>query len=150
MKQTLNTLHQSHKGISKNLAQTMFVQMASPLHKAHLYRMKLNKSQPKQSQGGALSTCNNAWMAIFRNGIQLFHVSSENSNRLSCLTLITFIERVNTRGLSGRRRVSSNTTRFQYNNYNIYITYLSSYFSVVYYSSCVMYSVTTHKVQRSI
>lgn len=79
VKQTLCTLHKSHKGISKSLAQTMFIQEAGMLHKCHLYSLKLNKSQPKQSQGGALSICNNAWLAIFNNGIQLFHVS-RNTN----------------------------------------------------------------------
>lgn len=75
VKQTLCTLHKGHKGMSKTCAQTMFVQEAGPVHKSHLYRLRLNKSQPKQTQGSALSICNSVWLAICTNGVQLFHVS---------------------------------------------------------------------------
>lgn len=75
VKQTLCALHKGHKGISKSRAQTMFVQEAGLVHKSHLYRLKLNKTQPKQAQGCAFSVCNSVWLAICTNGIQLFHVS---------------------------------------------------------------------------
>ncbi|XP_060836028.1 protein expanded [Rhopalosiphum padi] len=85
VKQTLCTLHKGHKGMSKTCAQTMFVQEAGPVHKSHLYRLRLNKSQPKQTQGSALSICNSVWLAICTNGVQLFHESL--SQALSCLFL---------------------------------------------------------------
>ncbi|VVC24217.1 Hypothetical protein CINCED_3A013832 [Cinara cedri] len=85
VKQTLCTLHKSHKGLSKSRAQTMFVQEAGLVHKSHLYRLRLNKSQPKQTQGSAFSICNSVWLAICTNGIQLFHESL--SQALSCLFL---------------------------------------------------------------
>ncbi|XP_050054855.1 LOW QUALITY PROTEIN: protein expanded [Aphis gossypii] len=85
VKQTLCTLHKGHKGMSKTCAQTMFVQEAGPVHKSHLYRLRLNKSQPKQTQSSALSICNSVWLAICTNGVQLFHESL--SQALSCLFL---------------------------------------------------------------
>ncbi|XP_026814484.1 protein expanded [Rhopalosiphum maidis] len=85
VKQTLCTLHKGHKGMSKTCAQTMFVQEAGPVHKSHLYRLRLNKSQPKQTHGSALSICNSVWLAICTNGVQLFHESL--SQALSCLFL---------------------------------------------------------------
>ncbi|XP_050441165.1 protein expanded [Adelges cooleyi] len=85
VKQTLSALHKSHKGVSKSRAQTLFVQEAGLVHKSHLYRLRLNKSQPKQTAGTALSICNSVWLAICTNGIQLFHESL--SQALSCLFL---------------------------------------------------------------
>ncbi|KAL4141579.1 hypothetical protein QTP88_004196 [Uroleucon formosanum] len=75
VKQTLCTLHKGHKGMSKTCAQTMFLQEAGVVHKSHLYRLRLNKSQPKQSQGSALSICNSVFLAISTNGVQMFHES---------------------------------------------------------------------------
>jgi len=76
VKQTLCTLHKGHKGMSKATAQTMFLQEVGVVHKSHLYRLRLNKSQPKQTQGCALSICNSVFLAIATNGVQMFHVSS--------------------------------------------------------------------------
>ncbi|XP_025415087.1 protein expanded [Sipha flava] len=85
VKQTLCALHKGHKGVSKSRAQSMFVQEAGLVHKSHLYRLRLNKSQPKQTQGSAISMCNSVWLAICTNGVQLFHESL--SQALSCLFL---------------------------------------------------------------
>ncbi|XP_050543075.1 protein expanded isoform X2 [Daktulosphaira vitifoliae] len=85
VKQTLSALHKGHKGVSKSRAQTLFVQEAGLVHKSHLYRLRLNKTQPKQAAGTALSICNSVWLAICTNGIQLFHESL--SQALSCLFL---------------------------------------------------------------
>ncbi|KAL5240423.1 hypothetical protein ACI65C_007833 [Semiaphis heraclei] len=75
VKQTLCTLHKGHKGMSKATAQTMFLQEVGVVHKSHLYRLRLNKSQPKQIQGCALSICNSVFLAISTNGVQMFHES---------------------------------------------------------------------------
>lgn len=95
VKQTLCALHKSHKGVSKSRAQTMLVQEASLVHKSHLYRLRLNKSQPKQTHSSALSICNNVWMAVGINGVQLFHVSSTKHIKLSKLLMITELWSVN-------------------------------------------------------
>ncbi|CAI6344023.1 unnamed protein product [Macrosiphum euphorbiae] len=75
VKQTLCTLHKSHKGMSKTCAQTMFLQEAGVVQKSHLYRLRLNKSQPKQTQGCAMSICNSVFLAISINGVQIYHES---------------------------------------------------------------------------
>ncbi|XP_022166959.1 protein expanded [Myzus persicae] len=75
VKQTLCTLHKGHKGLSKTCAQTMFLQEAGVVHKSHLYRLRLNKSQPKQTHGSSLSICNSVFLSISTPGVQMFHES---------------------------------------------------------------------------